>query len=91
MAAPQLPMATVATGTPLGICTIDSSASIPLSGVAAIGTPMTGSGENAATTPGSAAAPPAAAISTRRPREAALLAHSSVRRGVRCAEATTTS
>src|SRR5258705_215611 len=91
LAAPQEPMAIVATGTPLGIGTIDSSASSPLSVVDAIGTPMTGSGENAATTPGSAAAPPAAAISTLRPRAAAPLAHSSVRRGVRCAEATTTS
>src|SRR3970282_2189205 len=61
LAAPQDPTATVATGTPLGICTIDSNESRPLSEVDGIGTPMTGSGDNAATTPGSAAAPAAAA------------------------------
>src|SRR5262249_49907136 len=91
LAAPQLPMATVATGTPFGICTIESSASMPPSGVAAIGTPITGSALEAASTPGSAAAPPAAAMRTPRPRASAVDAYSSVFFGVRCAEATTTS
>ena len=36
-------MATVATGTPFGICTIDSSESRPLSAALCTGTPMTGS------------------------------------------------
>ena len=35
-------MAIVATGMPDGICTVESSASMPLSDVALIGTPMTG-------------------------------------------------
>ena len=37
------PIATVATGMPLGICTIDSSESRPRSGSIATGTAMTGS------------------------------------------------
>jgi len=41
--APGSPMATVATGTPAGICTIDSSESRPLSACDWIGTPITGS------------------------------------------------
>jgi hypothetical protein len=36
-----LPMDTVATGTPAGICTIESSESIPLSALDSIGTPIT--------------------------------------------------
>ena len=44
-------MATQATGTPEGICTIDSSESIPPRSLVFIGTPMTGSGVKAATTP----------------------------------------
>ena len=44
MVAPGLPIDTVATGTPGGICTVDSSASSPLSADESIGTPMTGSG-----------------------------------------------
>ena len=62
------PIATVATGTPRGICTIDSSASRPLRLVVETGTPMTGSGVLAASMPGRCAAPPAPAISTFRPR-----------------------
>ncbi len=42
LAAPGLPMASVPTGTPLGICTMESSESMPMSCVAAIGTPSTG-------------------------------------------------
>src|SRR5262249_52238397 len=83
LAAPHFPIATVATGTPLGICTIDSSASRPPSGVAATGTPITGSGELAASTPRSPAAPPAPAIRTPIPRACAVDAYSWVRSGVR--------
>ena len=41
--APGSPMASVPTGTPFGICTIESSESSPLSTVAGTGTPSTGS------------------------------------------------
>jgi uncharacterized membrane protein YeiH len=64
-------MATVATGTPAGIWTMDSSESSPLSVRLLTGTPMTGSGEMAATIPGRWAAPPAPAMMTSRPRSAA--------------------
>ena len=67
---------TQATGTPGGICAIESSASSPpatdLDDVS--GTPMTGSAVWAATTPGSAADRPAPAMITRRPRSCAFLA-----------------
>ena len=62
------PMATVATGMPLGICTIDSSESKPLKDLLSIGTPITGSEVKAAVTPGRWAAPPAPAMMTRIPR-----------------------
>ena len=56
-------IATVATGTPLGICTVASSASIPPSVPegAAIGSPIIGSVVCAASIPARCAAPPAAA------------------------------
>ena len=38
------PIATVATGTPAGICTIDSSESSPSRCASGTGTPITGSG-----------------------------------------------
>src|SRR4029077_12145851 len=62
---------TVATGTPGGICTIESSASSPSSTdfEERSGTPMTGSSVWAATTPGRAAARPAPQISTLSPRD----------------------
>ena len=66
-------MPTVATGTPGGICTMDSSESRPFNDLLSIGTPMTGSVVNAAVTPGRCAAPPAPAMMTRRPRPVALL------------------
>ena len=50
LVAPALPMATVATGMPAGICTMESSESRPLS-TDVIGTPMTGSVVSAAMTP----------------------------------------
>ena len=40
--APALPMATVATGIPAGICTVERRASIPESADALIGTPIIG-------------------------------------------------
>ncbi len=43
MVAPALPMASVPTGTPPGICTIDSSESRPCSAALCTGTPSTGS------------------------------------------------
>lgn len=63
---------TVATGTPAGICTIDSSESRPSRCLSGTGTPMTGSGVTEASIPGRCAAPPAPAMSTRSPRSAAL-------------------
>ena len=64
------PMDTVATGTPAGICTIDSSESRPSSRASGTGTPITGSGVAEATIPGRWAAPPAPAMITSMPRSA---------------------
>jgi hypothetical protein len=66
-----LPTPTVATGTPAGICTIESSESSPSRWRSATGTPTTGSGVTAASMPGRWAAPPAPAMITDRPRPAA--------------------
>src|SRR5204862_8069915 len=68
LAAPAAPIANVATGTPAGICTIDSSESSPPSDFDCTGTPSTGRRVLAAVMPGRCAAPPAPAISTSRPR-----------------------
>ena len=46
-----LSIATVATGTPAGICTMDSSESIPSSRLSATGTPITGSAVTLANIP----------------------------------------
>mmetsp|Transcript_48310 Transcript_48310/g.114089 ORF Transcript_48310/g.114089 Transcript_48310/m.114089 type:complete len:273 (-) Transcript_48310:904-1722(-) len=81
-----LSMATVATGTPRGICTIESSESLPDSAVVLTGTPMTGTGVMAATMPGKCAAPPAPAMITLIPRSGADCANSYILAGVRCAE-----
>ncbi len=62
---------TVATGTPAGICTIDSSESMPSRYFSGTGTPMTGSGVTEASMPGRWAAPPAPAMSALSPRPAA--------------------
>ena len=86
-----LPTATVATGTPPGICTIDSSESSPSSWASGTGTPITGSGVIDAVMPGRCAAPPAPAMITRRPRSAAERAYSVMTSGVRCAETMRTS
>src|SRR5699024_7085137 len=56
------PTETVATGTPAGICTIDSSESIPSRCWSGTGTPITGKGVREASMPGRWAAPPAPAM-----------------------------
>ena len=58
----------VPTGMPPGICTIDSSESMPFSAWLSTGTPNTGSSVLAATMPGRCAAPPAPAMITCKPR-----------------------
>ena len=68
------PMDTVATGTPAGICTIDSSESRPSSLASGTGTPITGNAVAEATIPGRWAAPPAPAMITSMPRPAAVRA-----------------
>src|SRR3954447_16881197 len=84
---------TVATGTPGGICTIESSASSPSRTLfeERSGTPITGSSVCAAQTPGSAAARPATAISTFSPRPAADSQYSATAFGARWAERTSNS
>ncbi len=62
------PIASVPTGTPAGICTIDSSESIPFSAFDSTGTPSTGRWVFAAAMPGRCAAPPAPATITSEPR-----------------------
>ena len=72
--APADPIARVATGMPLGICTMESNESMPLSALDSTGTPKTGSEVLAAHMPGKCAAPPAPAITTLSQRLRALLA-----------------
>src|SRR5919109_4085222 len=81
---------TQATGTPGGICTIESSASSPSATLLLDrnGTPITGSSEYDATTPGKAAAIPAPQMITRTPRSAAVEAYSATPLGSRCADRT---
>ena len=71
LTAPARPIASVPTGTPAGICTIDSRLSIPLRLCDSTGTPSTGSGVQAAHMPGRCAAPPAPAMITFSPRSRA--------------------
>ena len=70
-AAPAVPIAKVATGMPLGICTIECSESTPCRCLLATGTPSTGTVVFAASMPGRCAAPPAPAMMARKPRPAA--------------------
>jgi hypothetical protein len=91
LVAPAAPIASVATGIPAGICTIDSSESSPFNAFDCTGTPSTGRLVFAAVMPGRCAAPPAPAISTSRPRSRAEPAYSNNRSGVRCADTTRTS
>ncbi len=88
LTAPALPMAIVATGTPAGICTMESSESSPLSARLWIGTPITGSSVWPAVMPGRCAAPPAPAMITSSPRASACTAYSTIQSGVRWAETT---
>ena len=88
LAAPAVPMAKVATGTPLGICTMLCSESTPCKCLLATGTPSTGTVVMAASMPGKCAAPPAPAMMARRPRLWALWAKATMSSGMRCAEST---
>ena len=67
LTAPASPIASVPTGTPAGICTIDSRLSWPDSALVGTGTPNTGSVVKAAVMPGRCAAPPAPATITLKP------------------------
>ena len=73
-AAPASPMANVATGTPLGIWTIECSESTPFRYLLDTGTPSTGTVVLAASMPGKCAAPPAPAMIAASPRERGLAA-----------------
>ena len=84
--APDWPIATVATGTPFGIWTIDNKESKPFKFEDFIGTPITGSSESEATIPGRCAAPPAPAIIILIPFSFAFLAKLNIASGVLCAE-----
>ena len=88
MVAPGLPIDTVATGTPGGICTVESSASSPFSADESIGTPITGRIVCAATTPPRCAAAPAPTMKTFTPRPGASSTSRITRAGERCALAT---
>ena len=68
---PALPIASVATGMPAGICSIDSKESFPSRDFVLTGTPITGKCVFAAVIPGRCAAPPAPAIRTSMPRSEA--------------------
>src|SRR5262249_12494493 len=72
--APAWPIASVPTGTPGGICTIEYSESCPDSALDSIGTPNTGRLVSEAVMPGRCAAPPAPAMITLKPSALAPLA-----------------
>jgi hypothetical protein len=86
LTAPALPIASVPTGMPAGICTIEYSESTPDSAFDSIGTPNTGSSVRDAAMPGRCAAPPAPAMMIWNPSALAPLANAYNRSGVRCAE-----
>ena len=67
LTAPARPIASVPTGIPAGIWTIDNRLSCPDSALDSTGTPNTGSGVIAAVMPGRCAAPPAPAMTTLKP------------------------
>ncbi len=77
------PIAIVATGTPGGICTIESKESMPRNAFDWTGTPTTGSAVFAAIIPGRWAAPPAPAIMACNPRPAAAAAYANISSGIR--------
>ena len=84
-------MATVATGMPEGICTVESSASRPSKVEDFTGMPMTGKVVWAASTPARWAAFPAAAMMTPKPCSRAVRENSAAASGVRWADMTFTS
>ena len=69
-------MASVPTGTPAGIWTIESRLSSPERAFDSTGTPKTGSGVMAAVMPGRWAAPPAPAMMILKPASRAPVANS---------------
>src|SRR3954447_21452446 len=81
--APALPIASVPTGTPPGICAIDSSESSPFNVFDSTGTPSTGRTVFDEVIPGRCAAPPAPAMITSMPRFSADDAYSNSKSGVR--------
>ena len=86
--APDFPIATVATGTPPGIWTVERSESRPFKERVSIGMPMTGKTVWAAITPARCAEPPAAAIMTFIPLARASLACFITSAGVLWADST---
>ena len=74
LAAPASPMAKVATGMPLGICTMECRESTPDRAFDCTGTPSTGTVVLAASMPGRWAAPPAPAMIAFKPRSPAMAA-----------------
>src|SRR5882762_4621726 len=88
LTAPDLPMASVPTGMPAGICAMERSESRPFKAFDSTGTPRTGRTVFEAVMPGRWAAPPAPAMMTSMPRFSAVAAYSKRRSGVRCAETT---
>ena len=88
LVAPAVPMDMVPTGTPPGICTMESSESSPFKVDDFTGTPITGSTVLDATIPGKWAAPPAPAIMTSKPRSMAVSAYWNIQSGVRWADTT---
>ncbi len=81
--APARPIASVPTGIPAGICTMERRLSWPDNAFDSTGTPRTGSGVIAAHIPGRWAAPPAPAMMTWNPAAFAPLAKETSRSGVR--------
>ena len=69
-------VATVATGIPDGICTMEYRESLPPKEVVCIGIPITGIGKIAAHIPGRCAAIPAPAMITLKPFSSAVFAYS---------------
>ena len=84
-------MATVATGMPDGICTVESRASSPSRVELFTGMPMTGRVLAAARAPARCAALPAAAMMAPKPASRAVSAKFRAASGVRCADMTRTS
>ena len=92
LAAPGSPMASVPTGTPFGICTMESSASTPLSAVAGIGTPSTGTSRLGGDHAGQVRRAARRGDDDLEPaRLRPCAAYSNIQSGVRCAETTRTS